>query len=32
VLSGGSAGFRHWGGADATYTNVKVSRLVESKQ
>jgi hypothetical protein len=30
-LSGGSCGFRHWGGADATYANVKVSRLVESE-
>jgi hypothetical protein len=26
-LAGGSCGFRHWGGADASYANVRVSRL-----
>jgi hypothetical protein len=30
-LAGGSVGFRHWGGADATYTNVKAYRLKEDR-
>jgi len=28
-LSGGSVGMRHWGGLDATYSNVSIHRLVE---
>jgi hypothetical protein len=28
-LPGGSCGFRHWGGADSTYGNVKISKLTE---